>query len=257
MKLLLLVISLSTLLSCRTKGQPSNADKSQEQATKLGFYQSVQRHFQYMDSVRKTDPGLIEAENTKLQQTLTDFKDAVFSTTDTLDFNWLYIAKSPDKQLCLVSWDTRMGGTMIDFATMALFKSNGKVRARMLIDTTNPGMENTLMRYDTIYTVHNKDRKFYLAQGFGQGSTALPWQEIRAFEIRNGQLFNLHIFPENKPNLFAEFDTHEFGDGKRIPTIKVKESGHKILFPIATDREGFAGEYQTLVLKEQVYKVGE
>jgi hypothetical protein len=255
MKPLLLIISLLTFISCRTKSEPSKQDKRQIQDTKLNFHQAVQRHFEYIDSVRKIDPDLIELENVKLQQTLIAFKQEVFNTSDTLDFNWPHIVKSTDKQLSLVSWDTRMGGTMIDYATMALFKNNnGEVRTKMLIDTTNSGMENTLMHYDTIHIVENNVQKFYLAHGFGQGSTALPWQEIRAFAIENNKLLNPNIFSDNKPNLFAEFDTHEFHGGKRVPTIKIREGGKTIQFPIATEQGGFSGKYQTLVLEGQVYK---
>src|SRR5690348_568139 len=99
-----------------------------------------------------------------------------------------------------------------------------------------------MMHYDTIYTVQS-GQTFYLAQGFGQGSTALPWQELRAFSIKNDKLINLKIFPEKKADIFVEFDTHNFKGGQRIPTIKVKSSGKTILIPIGTDDEGFSGKY--------------
>lgn len=252
MKTLLLLVLLLTAFVYDTKSQSLQPDIAKQQKQ---FQKSVSRHFQYIDSVRRVDPDLVEAENKKLEQTLNKFRHIVFSSSDTLDFDWLYIVKSSDKDFCLISWDTRMGGTMIEYATMAFFKdTSGKVQSKMLVEKSSDGFANSMMHYDTIHTIQSSGRTLYIAHGFGQGSTALPWQELRAFSIKNNGLINPNIFPEKKSNIFVEFDTHKFKDGQRIPTIKVKSSGKTILVPIATDNEGFSGKYKTLVFNGQVYK---
>lgn len=167
----------------------------------------------------------------------------------------MYITKSADEKLCLISWDTRMGGTMIDFATMAIYQtSNGDTISKMLIDTSESPIGNTLMHYDNLYSIKEADKTIYIAHGFGQGSTALPWQELRAFQINGKQLINPSIFPEQKPNLFIEFDTHKL-KREEIPMILVIDSAKTISSPIPTDDEGFSGKYQKLVFRDRIYKV--
>ncbi|MDJ1506050.1 hypothetical protein [Xanthocytophaga agilis] len=187
---------------------------------------------------------------------------------DTLNFDWLYIVKSKDQNLCLISWDTRMGGSMIEYATMALFKdSNNQLKSRLLIDSTDKHLSNSYMHYDTIYTVNQKDEIFYLAQGFGQGSSSLPWQEIKALEIKNNKLIDLRIFPDYSPDifgdftpgfqnkLFVEFDLHKFGDNDKVPEIRLQDKGKTILVPLPTHEEGFSGKYQRLIFKDGNYHV--
>jgi hypothetical protein len=95
----------------------------------------------------------------------------------------------------------------------------------------------------------------YLARGFGQGSTALPWQELKAFKIQYGKLYSPQIFPGNKTELWVEFDLTKFSEGQLVPTIKVKDRGKTILLPVATENEGFSGKYQLLTLGKSTYKV--
>lgn len=242
-----------TLYSCLTKHKKAEPIEFIE--SENHFYQAVERHFNYIDSIRKIHPDLIEAENLKLQQTINSYKVDIFKLSDTSNYDLLYIAKSSDKKLCLVSWDTRMGGTMIDFATMAIFQtSSGDIISKMLVDTSENPMGNTLMHYDNLYSIKESDKTIYIAHGFGQGSTALPWQELRAFQIDGGQLNNPKIFPEQKPNLFIEFDTYKL-NREEIPMILVTDGAKTISSPIPNDDEGFSGKYQKLVFKGGVYKV--
>ena len=246
----LLLISLLTLVTCSIYSQELTQGKST--INQNNFYTEIQQHFHIIDSLRRVNFDLMEDENLKLQETIKNYKEDIFNLNDTLDFDWLYITKSADSKFCLVTWDTRMGGTMIDFATMTIFKKrNGELVSKLLIDTSN---SEITMHYDTIYIVSTSQNIYYLAQGFGQGSTALPWQEIRAFQIKKDELLTPTIFPENKANLFAEFDTHQFNEQERIPTIKIKENGKIILVPKATEQEGFSGKYETFVLEGEIYK---
>jgi hypothetical protein len=146
------------------------------------FHQSIVLHFKIIDSIHNVNPDLMEQEELKFEQLLDKNKEYIFNSDNALHFDQLYIAKSADKKLCLVSWDTRMGGTMIDFTTMAIFKKeNNQLSSKMLVDLSSE-IRNTLMHYDTVYTVSTVTHTFYLAQGLEQGSTALPWQEIKTFK---------------------------------------------------------------------------
>jgi len=219
------------------------------------FYHSIDKHFNFIDSVNKTDPELIEGENLKLAKTINSFKTDVFNLSDTFNYDGLYIVKSSDKKLCLISWDTRMGGTMIEFATMALFQTlNGETISKLLIDSNENQISNTLMHYDNLYCIKEGDQKFYIAHGFGQGSTILAWQELRAFQILGNKINTPLVFPDRKPNLFVEFDLQKLNE-RKIPQILVLDSGKRISLPVSNDEEGFSGNYQTLVFKNGFYKV--
>jgi hypothetical protein len=234
---------------------PNQTEETKFDEDKKQFYQAVERHFNYIDSIRKIDPDLIEAENLKLQQTINSYKSDILNLVDTSNNDLLYIVKSADKNLCLVSWDTRMGGTMIDFATMAIYQtSSGDTVSKMLVDTSENPMGNTLMHYDNLYSIKEADKTFYIAHGFGQGSTALPWQELRAFQIDGRQLNNPKIFPEHKANLFIEFDTHKLNRGE-VPMILVIDSAKTISLPVPTEAESFSGKYQQLIFKNGTYQV--
>jgi hypothetical protein len=250
MKLLLLITAL-TITCCaigQSKVAPTATNKAQVRT-------SIQKCFRRIDSVRFKDPDNLEVENKKLIQLLAKHKEELFKWVNEQDFDFLYIAKSADNKLCLISWDTRMGGTMIDFASMALYKATGQSVKHTLLkgDGDRSGDENTLMHYDTVHTIITGKGNVYLAHGFGQGSTAYPWQEVRAFRIEDNQLKMPAVFPEKENKLFVAFDTHQFGDDELVPTIKVRNQGKTILYPIATENEGFSGKYQTFILSGTRY----
>lgn len=253
MKSLLIITFLLTFYSCLTKTK--QAQSTLKVDNKNSFYQAFEQHFKYIDSVRKTTPDLIEGENLKIQQSINYFKKDILNLTDSIDYGGLYIVKSTDKKLCLISWDTRMGGTMIEFATMAIFQtSSGDTISKILFDTSESPIGNTLMHYDNLYSIQNADKTIYIAHGFGQGSTILQWQELRAFQILNKELINPNVFPEQKPNLFIEFDTQKL-KREEIPMILLTDSGKTISLPILNEMESFSGKYQNLVFHNGIYKI--
>ena len=251
--LIIIIIALSTGLSCK-----SHTNIKPPKNTKQNLYNTLNNHFHFLDSIRHYDTAdLMETENKKVAQSIDFYKQDIINSNDTIDFDFIYVAKSIDKNFCLVSWDTRMGGTMIDFATVAIYKTNtGLLLSKRITDTTENAIdENTLMHYNRIFSIETNSGKIYLGQGFGQGSTALPWQELRAFKIENNKLENPRIFPKKEFRLSAEFDTHQFSKNENIPTIKVIDNGKTILLPITTDKEGFSGKYQTLFFTGTLYKI--
>jgi hypothetical protein len=115
------------------------------------FYLSVEKQFRIIDSLRYTDGDSLESLNTRIAEIIASYADELLNYPDTLDYDLLYIAKSADKNIALVSWDTRRGGTMIAFTTMALFKTSAGVRSKALIyDTGEEGLPYTFMHYNHI-----------------------------------------------------------------------------------------------------------
>jgi hypothetical protein len=97
------------------------------------------------------------------------------------------------------------------------------------------------MHYNSVNTIKaTNGRSIYLAWGNGQGSTALPWQELRAFSIVNGRLIEPKIFPDKMSKVYVEFDLHAFNEEQRVPSIKIKDCGRTIRVPIEGAKQGFS-----------------
>jgi hypothetical protein len=222
------------------------------------FYKELGQRFARIDTIAQEgaeviilDPDGLQRANDSLRNLLLNSKELVFDLPDTADFDLLFLSKSEDKQLCLVSWDTRMGGTMIDFTTMAFYKTSSGIQASEIEEENG---DHTKLHFDTLHTLVGKDqKKIYLAYGYGQGSLALPWQEVRAFSIQDNNLVTPPVFPGNEFRLFVEFDTHEFDEGNELPRIKWKKNGKQILMPRPTAAGGFAGKYTSLQFNGSVF----
>jgi len=219
------------------------------------FYAKIQQHFNLIDSFQKTDIDQLSAENQKLRETIEQFKYVIADLRDSSDPRSLYIVSSGDKKLHLISWNTRMGGTMIDFTTMAVYQTQcGYTVTRTLSDSSENPPVDPIMHYQGISTISTPDGPVYIAHGFGQGSTILPWEEVRAIRIDVDRLIFPRIFPDAKSNLFVEFDRTNLRSGE-IPVIQISENGKIISTPVPDDHEGFTGKYQTYVFKDSVYQV--
>jgi hypothetical protein len=243
---------IAAMISCGRHSGPDETNKGS--GIKPDFYAEINFRFSQLDTTSLVAFDSIEAANKRIELTIEKYKDSILLLRDFSDYDMLYISRSADKNLCLLSWDTRMGGTNIEFATMAIYKTAKVVRTKMLIDSSEKDAKNTFIHYDAVYTLSASTGNIYLADGFGQGSTALPWEEVRAFKILEDELTNPAIFPESQYRLLAEFDTHEFAYGERIPTIKFEEEGRTVLFPLANEKGGFTGKYQSLILKDNIYQ---
>lgn len=220
------------------------------------FYKTITKQFAKIDSLHQSGgyDSLVN-ENDKVVSILNHYKTYLFDFPDSLDYDLIYLTKSADKKLLLVSWDTRTGGTMIAFTTMAIFKTPQGVKTKMLMDTTYESMPHTYMHYNSVNIVTTTEGKnIYLAWGNGQGSTALPWQELRAFSVANGQLIEPKIFPDKTSKIFIEFDLHSFEEDQRVPSIRIKNGGKTIQVPIESEKQGFSGKYRTYVFNGKAFK---
>ncbi len=246
-----LSLAFILLISLFTSGQ--GLSPSQQH-----FYQQISARFSRIDTIREfgadriiQDPDLQQRESTALDSFLQSQSTLIFTLPDTLNFDLLYISRSADSNLCLVSWDTRMGGTMIDFRTLALYRTKNGIYTQPLSDEG----DNTKFHYDTIFTIQGKDKsKIYLAYGFGQGSMILPWQDLRAFSINGNELIMPTVFPAQSNRLFVEFDLNEFDEGSSVPNIKFQKGGYHILVPETAGNGGFSGKFFSLIFNGTRYR---
>ena len=244
MRLLLLVLLFPLLTNAQSKGLENL------------FYKEIRKQTAILDSLRFKNSDSVEVANNNIINIIKKYRADIFNFKDTLNYYAVYITKSADKNFALVSWDTRQGGTMIDFASIAIFKTSNDVHATLLIDSTDDTYEhNTMMHYDKVYTITTiKGKKIYLAYGLGQGSSALPWQEIRAFSIEKDKLLPPNIFPGDGSRVFVEFDTTSYKENERTPRIRFSDGGKKIEIPVPGENENITGKFVTLAFNGEVYK---
>jgi hypothetical protein len=254
-RLTLLCVALF-LFSSALPAQNKGLSKEQKH-----FWADITRHFRAIDSAMKQHyfEGLDSANNWLIKY-LSQHKSLIQSLPDTFNYDLLYIAHAKDGRLTLISWDTRRGGTMIEFTTMAIYKTSKGLESLMLLDPDHPEQPETFVHYNKITTLLASDgQRIYLAWGNGQGSNLLPWQELRAFSISE-KLQMPFIFPDHSSSLDVMFDLNKVGDHKHLPVIDVSKDGRTIDVPLTDDEEKFRGNYQryrfngTRFIKKEVIK---
>ena len=249
MKFLLPILCMLTLVSCEsaTKQPAKNGEEEKEvQANpEVGNLRKlIARHFAVNDSLQFTNPD--KMEDSTFQLLLHDHRIELFNSVDSIDR--LMIVRSEDLKFCIVSWNTGLGGTMIDFASMAIYaKGNGELVSVMLVQKNKFGETfNQLMLFTNLYSLSaTSGETYYVALGHGQGSTAMPWEIVQAFQVKGDQLLYPKIFPKDS-KVFVVFDAFQFNDHTDIPKIAVHEKGQRIRIPVSDDQEGFSGEWLTL-----------
>jgi hypothetical protein len=240
------------------QGQVGRAVSTSNVAYK-NFYSTIKKQFGRIDSLFDSDDyEFPERENQKIISILNQYKAEMFSFPDRSDYDLIYLNKSGDKNLILVSWDTRIGGAEMEFRTMAVYKTAFGIKTQMLVDSSNSLAPLKYMHYNSIHTLTpSKGNKIYLAWGNGMGSTAIPWQEVRAFSISNGQLIQPNVFPGEEPKLYIDFDLHDFKENETVPVIKIISKGRTVLVPTAGKTKGFSGKYDVYRYDGEVFAKNE
>lgn len=256
------------LFSCSNKNK-KETDHPPAQAATETVPSGVLQVFRMADSFyAQQESDSLEQLDRQITDTLIKYKSALFSMADTADYPFAF-ARSADKKFCLLSWNTLMGGTMIDYASMALYESGGIVKALRLWDVEGEDSTNPLHMYDTIATVTIDNKPVYLARGFGRGSSALPWEEVRAFSITGDSLSYPLLFPqyadEPADAVFSktdytnrtgiEYDLHNcdsnFYDIR--PVIIFLNNSRRLKIPKVKDNGGNTKEYFSLELDGHHY----
>lgn len=127
---------------------------------------------------------------------------------------------SDDQRLCLISWDTRLGGTMIDFETVAIYKTVAGTKVRYLGEVDPETSEHTSSQtyFTKLYALTDIDSvTTYFAYGEGQASTRLPWRTLQAFRIGEHLDDTIPTFADRE-NSFS-YDLSKFDDDDDIADI--------------------------------------
>jgi hypothetical protein len=251
-------------LSCREVQIKQAAKNVTPILTPEELYKKITDKFDLIDS-KSIAYDTVEKLNYQLVDTLLKYRESIFGLADTLNYDVIYVAKSKDKKLCLVSWDTRQGGTLIDYATVIFYKTKNEIKAQYLIDSNN---NNTKIHYNDVYQLNANDQTYYLVRGFGQGSTALPWEQAVAYKIENDTILECEIFPEldeswsDNPStpkmnsyLFVEFDLHYCEDNAERPICEFLNNNRTIRVPQTNDKGGYSNKYCELEFDGQKFEI--
>jgi hypothetical protein len=149
-----------------------------------------------------------------------------------------YVSSTDDK-LKFVSWNTGQGGTMIDFATVAIFQRNDSIEVEWL--RTEQG-ENLFENFYEIYTLQDhQGRSLYLVKTYVIGSTLVRQKSIKAYELADG-LRQATIFPRGESEIYFGYEASQ----DSIVDIKVLDNGRRLFIPII-DGEEWTGVYDELI----------
>ncbi len=172
---------------------------------------------------------------------------------------------SSDKRFCITSWDTRLGGTMIDYTNVVIYKTFNKTFVKQLVYGEPGFKDNSKIMFDTLFSIqNNKGQTIYITYGSGYGSTALPFSVVKAFMITDSLIENSIIFPNeidslafNDPNnsgeLSIEYDLHNFKGNDKVHEMKFLNGGLEIKVPIIKANGRPSNRYYSLVFNGERY----
>ncbi|MBT1687722.1 hypothetical protein [Dawidia soli] len=161
---------------------------------------------------------------------------------------------SDDQRLCLVSWDTRLGGTMIDFETVAIYKTAAGTKIRYLgeVDPETSGHTSSQTYFTKLYALTDIDSvTTYYAYGVGQASTLLPWRTLQAFRVGEDLDDTLPTF-DDRENSFS-YDLSKFDDNDDIADVIFAANPRDIQVPDIED-EVSTGQYTRYRFADGMYR---
>lgn len=198
-----------------------------------------------------------EMANDRIYSLLSELtKDNKFRSCNPSDSTEISYAISADKNLVLSSWDTRFGGTMVDFVTAAIYQNDNGIFTKLLKDTTE-NRESSLIYFTEIHEViDNTGQPIYLAYGVGQAQALMPWLTIKAFRITK-DLEEMKIFPNDKSQIELVYDfTTEYDNNLPDTVVQVQfvNDGQKIILPVLSKFGKATGKYKTLTFDGRKFK---
>lgn len=184
-------------------------------------------------------------------------ENKLFQSCDVnLKYNFYYLLSS-DKKLCISSWDTQQGGSMIDFTNTVIYETKNGTQIEKLYYGEKEHPENTKIMFDSIISITTtKNESIYLAIGSGKFSSSLPFKVIRAFMIKDSLVQNFNLFPldiitnandqYSGSSLWLMYDRNEFKMNDKVEEFVFIDEGNKILVPIIDKNGRSSKQYYTL-----------
>ena len=240
------IVSLTTLVSF---GQTTCAALKKNIETALDHVDAIRESERYSDLLDSVDI-LNDEVNRQLQ--VISSKPNLFNCDLDLRPRFYYL-QSADGNFAIASWDTRQGGTMIDYTNTTLIRTTLGVAVTPLKSLGGEIIDNTQIMFDTLVTVIGKDgAAIYVALGSGQASSALPFQVLKAFSINGDKLSDPRIFPDRSSEYWIQYDLHEFEIHDRVDEARFI-SDNIIELPVVDSVGKPTGEIAKLKFDGSVY----
>lgn len=210
----------------------------------------------------------LESLNNQLRETLIQYKESVLQLPGN-EQGQVAVKFSANRKVAIVSWNTYLGGTMQDYIAIAFYQSGDSTGYFNIQYPGDELSENSLVWYDTIACLNSGNHTYYLAHGFGRGSTALWWETTVAYELVLGKLMRTAIFPvidesndKAAPDtlsdiIFIELDTH-YSDTtvwNVRPVISFLNKSTLLKVPHISDEGGNTKYYHILEFDGEKYKM--
>lgn len=212
-----------------------------------------------------TEINLVESFNQKYQETFADMSDSLRIHNELLKQNLVYFiesggyktcpinfpalkfVQSPDQNMMAVSWNTHMGGTMIDFASIIGYALlDGTIRTKRMEPEFQGVVENDKIFIDKIYTIKNRKKEtIFLVTSHGQGSTLTPYFSMAAYKV-GAELMKVPIFA-GQTELSVNFDYTNDNTSylpKDFNGIQFLKKGMFVRKPISEKNGVFKGRYE-------------
>jgi hypothetical protein len=262
MKYLYLTLISAIIISCSSESETSQTVKEEmKPVSELSPCEQMDLLISQIDSIRyadyseKTD-SLMWALNIEVSVLGEACAKLALNQQFQYTPNLFEIAIAEDSLMGIISWNTELGGTMINYEHIKFWKNNEHIE---IFNSLNIGNEEEGSFNDTYYSAVHRltladNSIVYLAEGSGQGSSCLPWFIMEAFEIEDGKLIPTNIFPDNKSMLSVNYDLCESGDYESIIRFEVI-SNEIIKVPFINDN--YTSYYRSLHLAGNQYKFSE
>ncbi len=158
------------------------------------------------------------------------------------------VVASPDMNLVAISWNTYLGGTLIDFASILGYKNEGGTFGSKKMESEFQGItDNDKILIDRIYSIKNKHKQtIYLVSSVGQSGALAPFYNMTAYKIGK-TIVETPVFG-GKITLSTSFDYTSFHDGTYLPNdfigIQFLQKGHYVRRPISENNGVFNGRFE-------------
>lgn len=195
---------------------------------------------------------VLENENNKFEVKILKYistnPESITYPFDSLKKKNIHIINSEDKLLRIYSWNTWKGGTMVDFTNLLQYKSNGKVYAKVIKDTTINGEGEYTPFYSQIFTLKNKKHTYYLCIYNGIYSSKDASQSVNILKIENNKLKDVKLIKTengltNSIDLYFDFFSVVDRPERPLKLIKYDHEKKQIYIPIVTEKDEITNSF--------------
>lgn len=141
------------------------------------------------------------------------WRDTTIQTRDIYNPYSVYLL-SPDKKLAIITWNSELGGTMINLQGIAIFETAKGVKTQKLFDNKERN-DNFGTSYRELYGLTNKRGKTtYYAYGISKAASLILIDVIHGFQITDKLVENVQVAKGEASGITRVYDLTDARDVK-------------------------------------------